>query len=197
MSQVTSIDQEKTKHYDGLRLPIDPLIEFTANQVASRISKVKAREVVRFLRFACVGLLGAIIDLGVSNILFVTVLPPTDSLGDPVLINTLIAASISFTVAILSNFFWNRYWTYPDSRTRPLGQQLILFAFICTVGWIGRTIWLSFATAPLTDFVTNNTALSVDLAGRAGASFAIFLGIFVVMIWNFVVNRLWTFNDVD
>lgn len=191
MSQATSIETEKK--YEGLRLPIDGLIEWVADKVGGS----KSKEVVRFLKFACVGLLGAIIDLGVSNVLFATILPPSDSVGEVILINTLIAATISFTAAILSNFFWNRYWTYPDSRSRPLMQQLILFAFICTVGWIGRTIWLSFATKPLTEFVAGVSSFEPDIAGRAGASLAIFMGIFVVMIWNFVVNRLWTFNDID
>ncbi len=193
MSQATSIEKEKPKNYEGLRLPIDGIIEWVADKVGGS----KSREVVRFLKFGVVGTLGAFIDLGVSNILFATILPPVDELGEVLLINTITAATISFIAAIMSNFFWNRYWTYPDSRSRPLAQQLMLFAFICTVGWLGRAVWLLFATEPLTAFITNVSSLDIDLAGRAGASLAVFLAMFVVMIWNFVVNRLWTFNDVE
>ncbi|MGB7340215.1 MAG: GtrA family protein [Phototrophicaceae bacterium] len=192
MSQATSATSNE-QEYQGIRLPLDWLIEW----VAERVGGSKSKEVVRFLKFGFVGTLGAFIDLGVSNLIFVTLLPAANELGEPILINTLVASTISFTLAILSNFFWNRYWTYPDSRTRPLGQQLMLFAFICTVGWIGRIIWLTFATDPLTEFVLNSTGLEGELAGQAGSSLAIFFGIFVVMIWNFVVNRYWTFNDVE
>jgi len=149
------------------------------------------------LKFAFVGTIGAIIDVGISNVLFATVLPPVDELGEVLLINTIIAATISFIAAITSNFIWNRYWTYPDSRSRSLINQIILFAGICTVGWLGRAVWLTFATEPLTVFVQNNAPLDTQLAGQLGASLAVFLAIFVVMIWNFVVNRLWTFNDVE
>ena len=191
MSQASSIEKSKNQ---GIRLPIDGLIE----AVAERIGGSKSKEVVRFMKFGFVGTLGAFLDLGVSNILFATIFPPTDTTtGEIILINTLTAATISFTVAIISNFLWNRYWTYPDSRSRPLMKQLLLFAFICTVGWIGRTIWISFATEPFTNYVINMSTFPDELAGRLGASLAIFCGIFVVMIWNFAVNRYWTFNDVD
>jgi len=198
MSQVTSIEQEKPEISEGIRLPIDGLIEWVARIVDNLIlGGGKAREVVRFLKFAFVGTIGAIIDVGISNVLFATVLPPVDELGEVLLINTIIAATISFIAAITSNFIWNRYWTYPDSRSRSLINQIILFAGICTVGWLGRAVWLTFATEPLTVFVQNNAPLDTQLAGQLGASLAVFLAIFVVMIWNFVVNRLWTFNDVE
>lgn len=198
MSQATSIEQEKPKNHEGIRLPIDGLIEWNAHQIDRAVfGGGKEREIVRFLKFAFVGTLGAIIDVGISNMLFATVLPPVNEIGDVLLINTIIAATISFIVAITSNFFWNRYWTYPDSRSRSLAKQLMLFAFICTVGWLGRAVWLTFATEPLTVFVQNNAPLDTQLAGQLGASLAVFLAIFVVMIWNFAVNRLWTFNDVE
>ncbi|MEO1645893.1 MAG: GtrA family protein [Chloroflexota bacterium] len=196
MSQVSST-QEKPNDFAGIRLPIDGLIEWVAHFIANILGSDKEREFVRFFKFACVGILGAIIDLGVSNILFVTVLPPTDAAGDTLLTNIVIAATISFSFAITSNFIWNRYWTYPDSRSRPLGEQLFLFAFICTIGWLGRSAWLSFSSGPITDFMVANAPIDPQLAGQLGANIAILLAIFIVMIWNFVVNRYWTFNDVE
>ncbi|MEM9953592.1 MAG: GtrA family protein [Chloroflexota bacterium] len=197
MSQATSINQEKPSEYQGLRLPLDPIIEFTANQVATRFDRVKEREVVRFLRFSCVGILGAMLDLGISLTLFQTVFPPLDVDGSELFWNYTIATTISFAAAITSNFFWNRYWTYPDSRSRSLGAQLLLFAFICTVGWLARGVWLDFAIEPAGQWMRENTGLETGLANSLGAVSAVLVAIFIVMIWNFVVNRLWTFNDVE
>jgi putative flippase GtrA len=70
----------------------------------------KKKEQGRFLRFAVVGVIGAVIDFGAFNILTIAFH-----------LTALVAQTISFTLAVLSNFIWNRYWTYPDSRNKPVG----------------------------------------------------------------------------
>ncbi|GAB5491408.1 MAG: hypothetical protein Phog2KO_16230 [Phototrophicaceae bacterium] len=191
MSQVSSI-KNKPEDNQGIRLPIDGLIE----AIAERVGGDKKKEVVRFLKFGFVGTLGAVIDLGTSYILINTLFDPTIQL------QFLIAATISFTLAVLSNFFWNRYWTYPDSRSRPIQKQLALFVAVSISGWTGRTIWLTFMKPVFTDIAVDlayrfNLPLDEVNAAVIGGMSAIFIGIFVVMIWNFFVNRYWTFNDVD
>ena len=64
-----------------------------------------------------VGAFGFVVDIGTFTVL-------RRVFG----INENIAQTVSFTAAIISNFTWNRYWTYPDSRTKKLGKQLLLFA---------------------------------------------------------------------
>lgn len=189
MSQTTSIEQNNFKDdkNQGIRLPIDGLIEAVANRVGGS----KSREVVRFLKFAFVGTLGAIIDLGISFVLINTIFDPTIN------IQFLTAATISFVCAVLNNFFWNRYWTYPDSRSKPIQQQLATFALVSVSGWLGRTVWLTFMRPVFTNIATENLPIETTTAAVIGGMSAIFLGIFVVMIWNFFVNRYWTFNDVE
>src|SRR5512137_2309351 len=97
------------------------------------------RERTRFFRFLAVGVVGAAVDFGVANLLHrVFDLPYVWS------------GAISFICAILSNFFWNRIWTYPDSRSKPILQQLITFAFVNTVGLIIRIPILHFLEPQLT-----------------------------------------------
>jgi putative flippase GtrA len=69
------------------------------------------RERTRFFRFALVGFMGAVVDFGVMNLLSQVFKVPL-----------VIAGTISFIAAIISNFTWNRYWTYPDSRSKPLAR---------------------------------------------------------------------------
>ena len=72
------------------------------------------KETGRFLRFAIVGTVGAVVDFGVFNLLILV-------FGvEPVYSNV-----ISFSVAVLSNFILNRYWTYPDSRSKRIGRPSI------------------------------------------------------------------------
>ena len=47
-------------------------------RIAQRMSATKFKEVERFLRFATVGIVGAIIDFGVLNLLQSTILAPIE-----------------------------------------------------------------------------------------------------------------------
>ncbi|HNR46975.1 MAG TPA: GtrA family protein, partial [Anaerolineaceae bacterium] len=80
------------------------------------------RERTRFLRFAVVGTIGAVIDFGIFNLLI--------WLG----MRAIVASAISFIAAVISNFLWNRYWTYPDSRSKPLARQMVQFLLVSLVG---------------------------------------------------------------
>ncbi len=144
------------------------------------------KERIRFLRFAIVGAIGAVVDFGVMNLL--------THLADLPLVW---AGTVSFVCAVISNFIWNRYWTYPESRSRPLLHQLGMFFLVNLAGVAIRIPILHFVEPPLLKAV--QTTLQVDnrlaelLAKNATLAFAIG----VVMLWNFFVNRYWTYNDVD
>jgi len=202
MTQISGTEQSVAQKTDNsktraIQLPVDGLIRWVSNRVGGE----KAKEVERFLKFVFIGTLGAAIDLGISNLLMATVLPPVGPNQD---INVAIAATISFIAAVASNFFWNRYWTYPDSRSRSVWRQLGQFAIVSVSGWLARTVWILFATGFMTAIASSiltvvvpELAQSEHFVNQVGATFAVLVGIFVVMIWNFFVNRYWTFSDVD
>lgn len=196
-----------------IHTPIDGFIW----SISTRISARKAKEIERFIKFAMVGTLGAIVDFGTLNILQSTILSPVDASGHTIGFSLLIgdatvfipthvalAATISFIAAIMSNFFWNRFWTYPDSRSRSVRRQLAQFATVSVIGWSARTIWISasfhaigtVATSILNTIITPPITDS-EVIARIGSNIALFIGIFVVMIWNFFANRYWTYNDVE
>jgi putative flippase GtrA len=179
------------------RNPLDILIITIANRFGDR-----AKEVERFLKFAVVGGFGALVDFGTLFIVQATFLPPVDTLS------VAGATSIAFCAAILNNFVWNRFWTYPDSRSRSVRRQLALFAFISFVGWLGRTIWISFSyhtigrmfmpiMLPLIQLARPGYAPSETAEAKLGTIVAMVFGIVVVMFWNFFANRYWTYNDVE
>jgi len=143
-------------------------------------------ERTRFLKFMAVGAFGAVIDFGIANLLthflnFVLVL----------------AGTISFSCAVLSNFIWNRYWTYPESRSRPLPHQLGMFALVNVAGVVIRIPILHFLEAPLRDFVSANGILAVLTPEFLARNLTLAVAVGIVMLWNFFINRYWTYNDVD
>mgnify|MGYP006289903707 CR=1 FL=1 len=85
-------------------------------------------EVERFLKFAVVGTIGAVVDFGTLYLLHV-------GLNWPLAL----ANTVSFTCAVLSNFTWNRLWTYPDSRSKPIVAQLVQFFVVNIAGWAINT----------------------------------------------------------
>jgi len=144
------------------------------------------RERVRFLKFATVGAIGSIVDIGIMNLL--------THLFDMKLVY---AGSISFVCAVFSNFILNRYWTYPDSRSRPLMHQLGMFFLVNSVGIGIRIPILHFVEPVMAGAFEKMAHLSQATAESLAKNATLIVAIGIVMIWNFFVNRYWTYNDVD
>ena len=144
------------------------------------------KERTRFLKFVAVGVIGAVIDFGIMNLL-------TQKVG----MSLVVAGTISFIAAIISNFIWNRYWTYPESRSRPIAKQLPMFFAVNIAGMVIRLPILHFAEPPIFNlFNILNLNISLD-AEFLAKNFTLALAVGIVMLWNFFVNRYWTYNDVD
>lgn len=176
--------------------------------VAHRFGGQRSKEVERFLKFAVVGVTGAVVDFGMLIVLQSTVLPPATSAGEPLTANVTLATSIAFVSAVLSNFLWTRLWVYPDSRSRSVRRQLSQFALISVIGGTARTIWvretffwLGHALMPiaLPVFLFFDPAYdpSPTAEAKLGSIVAQLIGMSVVMLWNFFANRYWTYNDVE
>ncbi len=143
------------------------------------------KERTRFLKFAFVGFTGAIVDFGILNLLRLVFQMPL-----------VWAQGISFTSAVINNFIWNRFWTYPETRKSKYAGQLLKFFIINIIGILIRTPLISWLnqrilslleslkwSLPLENFVfSQNIALSIS--------------ILIVMLWNFFANRYWTYADV-
>jgi putative flippase GtrA len=143
------------------------------------------RERGRFLRFAVVGVIGAVVDFGTMNLL-VSALHTT----------LVFAGTISFIAAIISNFTWNRFWTYPDSRSKPIARQLIQFSLVSVAGLVIRIPILAFVE-PVMHTILEWFSLPAAMIDFLAKNFTLAIAVIIVMFWNFIVNRYWTYNDVD
>jgi putative flippase GtrA len=136
----------------------------------------RPREVVRFLKFATVGAIGMVVDLSVLNIMHKV-------FGLPLLV----ANTISFTTAVCSNFTWNRLWTFPESRQRPLVPQLAQFALVNVIGLAINNLVLWAVFTLINGFVPD--PLDYNLAK--------IVAIGVVLFWNYAINRIWTYRGIE
>lgn len=141
--------------------------------MASLISRLPERELQRVARFGIVGLSGTLLDFGMLIAL--------KNLGLP----TLLAAALSYSGGILNNFTWNARWTYADQGQAQPGNQLWKFTLI-SLGGLGINQLALLALEPLFGklFMDHSTAyLPAKIIGTG-----------VVMVWNYLGNRLWTFR---
>ena len=92
----------------------------------------------RFIKFALVGVSGTIVDFGFFNLFSIL-------LGLP----TILSSIFSFSIAVVNNFYWNRVWTYPETRNLSLTSQLTKFGIVSVLGLLIRTPLFAFIEEPI------------------------------------------------
>lgn len=173
--------------------PLDALVLWVAGHFGER-----AKEIERFLKFAIVGAFGAVVDFAMLNILQHSVLVPAEPNQD---LKVGIATGIAFTTAVISNYIWNRYWTFPDSRSRSAGRQLLQFFLVSIVGLGFRLLFVGgtygFWGGLGASILPGGATMDATAINQVGSNIAQAISIGIVMLWNFFANRHWTYNDVQ
>lgn len=135
----------------------------------------RPKELIRFLKFAIVGAIGMVVDLSVLTLARELLRLPLS-----------VAVGLGFSVAVISNFTWNRLWTFPESRERPLTSQLVQFVVVNIVG-LGINEVVVLGLHPLFALVTHDPP--AYLAAKV-------IAIGIVLFWNYFVNRAWTYRGI-
>ena len=136
----------------------------------------RPREFTRFLKFAIVGAIGMVVDLTTMTIAH-------EWFGAPLPL----AVAIGFTLAVISNFTWNRLWTFPESRTRHISGQLAQFFVINAIGLAINEVVMA-ALHPVFLRVAPDPAAYLT---------AKIIAIGIVLFWNYFVNRRWTYKGIE
>jgi putative flippase GtrA len=119
----------------------------------------------QLLKFGIVGGSGYLINLAVFALL-------VGNLGA----HHAVAAVGAFCVAVTSNFFWNRYWTFGPGEAHPAFQAARFFAVSAASLAINLVVLEALVSR----------AEMGDLAAQA-------IAVAVAMPFNFLGNKLWTF----
>jgi putative flippase GtrA len=133
---------------------------------------------VQLARFGVVGGFGFVLDVGVFNLLLLTVLTPEQVHGGPV-----IAKTISTLVAIVANWLGNRYWTFAAERSDRGMREGIEFAVASIVGMaVGvGCLWVSHYVLHLTTVLDDNVASNV-------------IGVLLGAVVRFWLYRSWVYR---
>ena len=137
-------------------------------ETAKRIGRgtLKPGNWLQLMQFGVVGVSGYLINLAV----FAVVNGALD-------IHYIASAILAFCVAVTSNFWWNRHWTF-DARQGHAGFQAA-----------------RFFTVSVLALVINLIALKLLVGGGMSELPAQAIAVAIAMPFNFVGNKLWTFDD--
>lgn len=123
----------------------------------------------QFIKFGLVGLLSFLVDAGIYLIL-------TRYLA----VFYLIAKMISFILAAINSYIFNRAWTFRSKNTQ-IGREFIQFFIVSSIG-LGLNSLIMFLAV---DYIKLNDILGLVIATA------------ITMFWNFSANKLWVFKKSD
>ncbi|HEY5119310.1 MAG TPA: GtrA family protein, partial [Anaerolineales bacterium] len=86
---------------------------------------------------------------------------------------------------------------YPDSRSKPIWRQAAQFTAVNAVGLGIRTPLFAFLIPVWSRVISRSGAALLVLGEQLPRNLALGCAVVVVLIWNFVVNRFWTYNDIS
>jgi putative flippase GtrA len=139
-----------------------------ATETAKRIGKgtLKPGNWLQLFQFGIVGATGYLINLAVFAVA-----------NGALDIHYIPAAIIAFCVAVTNNFWWNRHWTF-DAQHGHAGFQAA-----------------RFFTVSVLALVINLIALKLLVGGGMSELPAQAIAVAIAMPFNFIGNKLWTFDD--
>ncbi len=148
------------------------------NSLAPASIKQAHPEVRRFIKFAIVGGIGALVDYTVLFVLHFAFGVPEEY-----------ANIVSVTCAIISNFTWNRLWTFPESQDHAVHTQFGQFAVVNLIGLaINEAVLLAALHWIFEPMFPANEGIALGLAKA--------MAIGIVLFWNFGANRLTTYRHI-
>ena len=122
--------------------------------------------VSKFLKFGLVGASGMIVDFGITFLM-----------KEKFRLQKYLSNALGFCVAVTTNFFLNRWWTF-SSLSHEVAQQFSNFALVAIAGLALNSfiLWLMIREAKVKFY------------------FAKLIAIGVVTFWNFGINYFYVFS---
>lgn len=129
-------------------------------------------------KFALVGGVGFLLDVGIFNLLRATVLSPDINHEGPIA-----AKVISTAVAILANWLGNRYWTFGPHRSASNLTEGLEFLVVSLAGMgIGLlSLWISRYVLGFTSVLADNISSNV-------------VGLILGSVFRFALYRHWVYH---
>jgi putative flippase GtrA len=133
---------------------------------------------LQFAKFAAIGALNTLLDLGVLNIL---IFASGIALG----YWYSLFKAISFIIANINSYFWNKYWTF-GSGGRASVKEFSQFLMVSVVGF-----GINIGTASL---VVNVIGAPENFSPERWANIGAVSATIISLIWNFIGYKFFVFK---
>lgn len=167
LEQAASIASERLGLYWEQFLARMPLVARAVMLLQAQPSFLR-----QFIKFSVVGASGSVVDFGTLV-----------TLKELLAFNLYVANTISFTAAVCNNFLWNSLWTFRGAYTGRKRRRFLPFVLVSIMG-LGLNQSILFIFHEYTGLEAYQYGYLVAKA----------IATIVVMAWNFLANKFWTFR---
>jgi len=141
--------------------------------------KNKSQAIFQFFKFTLVGSLNTFIDFGVLNFLMF-IFQITFGWGYSIF------KAISFSVAVINSYFWNKFWTFQKTETKAGGKEFSKFYLVTLIGFL--------INVGIASFIVNVIGPQFGFSKVIWANIGAFIAVLCAFIWNFLGSKLLVFK---
>ncbi|MBI4691856.1 MAG: GtrA family protein [Candidatus Terrybacteria bacterium] len=136
--------------------------------------------IYQIAKFVLVGGLNFLIDMGVLNFLvFYT--------GISIGLTQSVFKGISFFVAVINSYFWNKFWTFKRTSAENVGKEFLQFVIVSVIGF-GINLGVDYA-------VVNMMAPFAGIGAKTWAQIGALVAAVVALFWNFLGYKFIVFEE--
>lgn len=158
---------------------IFPLLCAVGLVIAHILSKAIA-VIYQVAKFVLVGGMNFLIDMGVLNFLvFYTGIAAGAAQSG--------FKALSFSVAVINSYFWNKFWTFKRESTEGAGKEFLQFLIVSVIGF-GINLSIDYA-------VVNMISPFGGVGEKTWAQFGALVAAVISLFWNFLGYKFVVFEQ--
>ena len=152
---------------------------------------IEVFDLKRFIKFGLIGVLNTLVDFVVFYLLNRYVIksgPTVVLLGATIVAGPYLSNAISYVVANIHSFIWNKFWTFQKKEPltrREVGRYIATSCGFLIISSIGLSLFMSVFQMPA--FAAIIPAGLIPLAAKIPNTC-------VTMFYNYLMNKFWVFK---
>ena len=147
--------------------------------------------IYQIAKFGVIGVGNVLVDLGVLSLITILFssyfkIESKDAMIGAVTFYSLFK-SVSFIVANINSYFWNKYWTFDQGKKKQTKSEFVQFFAVSVIGFLINVFVASVVFNIIIGSIVTMTGGQLGLIGAAAGSIA-------GLAWNFIGYKLWVFK---